>query len=123
MTIPTTTPGLYARARTWISTAVALMALLLVAFAPSSADAAKGGKPKCVKTTHNAGNVTQTVYVKNSGPRATVSFVVHRTGPDSPVSARVARIYPQLQVGERARLPGHDVRLRLRSTQDPGIVG
>jgi hypothetical protein len=96
MTIPTTTPGLFVRARTWISIAFALLALMLVAFAPSPADAAKGGKPKCVKTTHNAGNVTQTVYVKNNCPRATVSFVVHRTGPDSPclhVSPGHTRIY------------------------------
>ena len=83
MTIPTT-PGTLSRARTWIAAAAALVVLALVAFAPSGAQAAASKKPKCVKTTHDAGNITQTVYVKNRCPRATISFVVHRTGPDSP---------------------------------------
>jgi hypothetical protein len=83
MTVPTT-PGTLTRARTWIAALAAFVALTLVALAPSASQAAGAKKPKCVETTHNAGNVTQTVYVENHCPRATISFVVHRTGPDSP---------------------------------------
>lgn len=40
-------------------------------------------KPRCVSVKHDAGNITQTVYVSNHCKK-TVSWKVHRTGPDSP---------------------------------------
>jgi hypothetical protein len=79
MTIPTPTLGTLGRVRSWIAATAALVTLALLAIAPSAAQAA----PSCVKLKHDAGIVTQTVYVTNNCS-STVSFVVHRVGPDSP---------------------------------------
>jgi hypothetical protein len=79
MTIPTPASGTLGNVRTWIVATVAAVALALAVLAPSAAQAA----PSCVTVRHDAGIITQTVYVTNHCS-STVSFVVHRVGPDSP---------------------------------------
>jgi hypothetical protein len=74
-----TVPSALARAS---AAALAALALALPAITPSPAEAAK--RPKCVKITHDAGIVSQTVYVHNRCKTRTFSFIVHKQGFDSP---------------------------------------